>query len=94
MLADLLARAGLLLDNRVTQLLREIADHPNDVNLYEAAARAFNIRAMHELAAAAELVHGKLARVPVAIIRGVEYQRVDDASTAELIRPAEKDMVR
>ena len=53
MLADLLARAGLLLDNRVTQLLREIADHPNDVNLYEAAARAFNIRAMHELAAAA-----------------------------------------
>ncbi len=47
-----------------------------------------------ELAAAAELVHGKLARVPVAIIRGVEYQRADDASTSELIRPAEKDMFR
>lgn len=47
-----------------------------------------------ELAAAAELVHGKLARVPVALIRGVEYQRADDASTAELIRAAEKDMFR
>jgi coenzyme F420-0:L-glutamate ligase/coenzyme F420-1:gamma-L-glutamate ligase len=47
-----------------------------------------------ELAAAAELVHGKLARLPVAIIRGVEYERADDASTSELIRPAEKDMFR
>jgi coenzyme F420-0:L-glutamate ligase/coenzyme F420-1:gamma-L-glutamate ligase len=47
-----------------------------------------------ELAAAAELVHGKLARVPVAIIRGVEYASADDASTSELIRPAEKDMFR
>jgi coenzyme F420-0:L-glutamate ligase/coenzyme F420-1:gamma-L-glutamate ligase len=44
--------------------------------------------------AAAELVHGKLARVPVAIVRGVEYERSDDATTAELIRPAEKDMFR
>jgi coenzyme F420-0:L-glutamate ligase/coenzyme F420-1:gamma-L-glutamate ligase len=46
-----------------------------------------------ELAAAAELVHGKLARVPVAIVRGVEY---DDASGAigELVRPPERDLFR
>jgi len=47
-----------------------------------------------ELAAAAELVHGKLARVPVAIVRGAEYTASDDASTSTLIRPAERDMFR
>ncbi len=47
-----------------------------------------------ELAAAAELVHGKLARVPVAIIRGAEYAASADASTSSLIRPAERDMFR
>ena len=56
--------------------------------------RVTQMAVVDELAAAAELVHGKLARVPVAIIRGVEYQRSDDASTSELIRPAEKDMFR
>jgi coenzyme F420-0:L-glutamate ligase/coenzyme F420-1:gamma-L-glutamate ligase len=56
--------------------------------------RVTQMAVVDELAAAAELVHGKLARVPVAIIRSVGYQRSDDASTSELIRPAEKDMFR
>ena len=56
--------------------------------------RVTQMAVVDELAAAAELVHGKLARVPVAIVRGVEYQRADDASTAELIRAADKDMFR
>jgi coenzyme F420-0:L-glutamate ligase/coenzyme F420-1:gamma-L-glutamate ligase len=56
--------------------------------------RVTQMAVVDELAAAAELVHGKLARVPVAIVRGVEYQRSEDASTAELIRSAEKDMFR
>jgi coenzyme F420-0:L-glutamate ligase / coenzyme F420-1:gamma-L-glutamate ligase len=47
-----------------------------------------------ELAAAAELAHGKLARVPVAIIRGADYTPAADASTSSLIRPAERDMFR
>ena len=47
-----------------------------------------------ELAAAAELVHGKLARIPVAIIRGAEYAPSEDAAVGQLIRAAEKDMFR
>jgi coenzyme F420-0:L-glutamate ligase/coenzyme F420-1:gamma-L-glutamate ligase len=47
-----------------------------------------------ELAAAAELVHGKLARVPVAIVHGAEYGASQDASTASLIRAAERDLFR
>jgi coenzyme F420-0:L-glutamate ligase/coenzyme F420-1:gamma-L-glutamate ligase len=46
-----------------------------------------------ELAAAAELVHGKLARVPVAIVRGVEYTP-GEGGIREIIRDAEKDLFR
>jgi len=46
-----------------------------------------------ELAAAAELVMGKLSRVPVAIVRGLDYQRAE-GSARELIRPAERDLFR
>jgi len=55
--------------------------------------RVTQMAVVDELAAAAELVHGKLARVPVAIIRGASY---DDAGGAvsELIRPPERDLFR
>jgi coenzyme F420-0:L-glutamate ligase/coenzyme F420-1:gamma-L-glutamate ligase len=56
--------------------------------------RVTQMAVVDELAAAAELVHGKLARVPVAIIRGVEYAAGEGASVSQLIRPAEKDMFR
>lgn len=55
--------------------------------------RVTQMAVVDELAAAAELVHGKLARVPVAIVRGVEYE-AGDAATSSLIRPAERDMFR
>ena len=46
-----------------------------------------------ELAAAAELVMEKLSRVPVAIVRGFDYQRAE-GSARELIRPEERDLFR
>jgi len=46
-----------------------------------------------ELAAAAELVHGKLARMPVAVIRGAEYTP-GEGSIQQIIRDAEKDLFR
>ncbi len=46
-----------------------------------------------EFAAAAELVHGKLARMPVAIIRGADYTPGDGA-LRDIIREAEKDLFR
>jgi coenzyme F420-0:L-glutamate ligase/coenzyme F420-1:gamma-L-glutamate ligase len=47
-----------------------------------------------ELAAAAELVKGNLARVPAAVIRGFARDRDDDATAASLIRPPERDLFR
>jgi coenzyme F420-0:L-glutamate ligase/coenzyme F420-1:gamma-L-glutamate ligase len=46
-----------------------------------------------ELAAAAELVMGKLDRVPVAVIKGFSYPR-GDGSAAHLVRRAERDLFR
>jgi coenzyme F420-0:L-glutamate ligase / coenzyme F420-1:gamma-L-glutamate ligase len=46
-----------------------------------------------ELAAAAELVMGKIARVPAAIVRGFEYTTAE-GSAQQLVRAPEKDMFR
>ena len=47
-----------------------------------------------ELAAAGELVGGKVAGVPVSIIRGFDYIRMEDASIQRILRGSEKDMFR
>ena len=46
-----------------------------------------------ELASAAELVMGKLDRIPVALIRGYSYQS-DGGKGTDLVRPADKDLFR
>ena len=45
------------------------------------------------IAAAAELVKGKLAGVPVAVLRGLSYTRSDDGART-LVRPAADDLFR
>ena len=46
-----------------------------------------------EIASAAELVMGKLDRVPVALVRGFAYT-AGDGGVGALIRPPEKDLFR
>jgi coenzyme F420-0:L-glutamate ligase/coenzyme F420-1:gamma-L-glutamate ligase len=46
-----------------------------------------------ELAGAAELVMGKVDRVPVALVRGLE-RALGDGSASELVRPAATDLFR
>src|SRR5690606_14187782 len=60
--------------------------HGNELQVTEVAVA-------DELAAAADLVKGKLRGVPVAVVRGLTI--VDDGSSAQdLIRPAEQDLFR
>jgi coenzyme F420-0:L-glutamate ligase/coenzyme F420-1:gamma-L-glutamate ligase len=47
-----------------------------------------------ELAAAAELVMGKVDMIPVALIRGYKYVRTESASNYMMIRDPDKDMFR
>lgn len=53
--------------------------------------RVTTICVADELAAASEMVMGKLDRVPVAIIRGFPYER-GEGSSAELVRDSEHDL--
>ena len=52
------------------------------------------IAVVDELAAVAELVMGKLDKVPVAIVRGYEYEPSDTAKVRDMIRPPEMDLYR
>ena len=47
-----------------------------------------------EIAAAAELVTGKVLAIPVALIKGYGYEPMDDASHDSLIRSPDKDLFR
>ena len=47
-----------------------------------------------EIASAAELVMGKAANVPVAIVRGLEPAWFGEGSVRELIRPPQEDLFR
>jgi len=47
-----------------------------------------------ELAAAGELVKGNTSRIPVAVVRGLEWERDDSASMAPVLRDSERDLFR
>jgi coenzyme F420-0:L-glutamate ligase / coenzyme F420-1:gamma-L-glutamate ligase len=71
-----------------------LLDYAGQVDPAGYELRVTRMAVVDELAAAAELVHGKLDRVPVAIVRGVTYTASDEATSAELVRDAERDMFR
>jgi len=55
--------------------------------------RVTEIAMADEIAAAAELVMGKLDRCPVAIVRGLMFEESDETAQ-EYVRPAARDMFR
>ena len=73
--------------NPVISYVGEIDPHGNELH-------TTTIAVADELAAAAELVTGKLLGVPVAIIKGYPYERMDDADSRAIVRDADKDLFR
>jgi coenzyme F420-0:L-glutamate ligase/coenzyme F420-1:gamma-L-glutamate ligase len=55
--------------------------------------RVTEIAVGDEIAATAELVMGKLDRVPVAVVRGIDLEPADDTAQ-EYVRPKERDLFR
>ncbi len=47
-----------------------------------------------ELAAAAELVMGKLDKIPAVLVRGLPHESVDDGAASAYVRPANMDLFR
>jgi coenzyme F420-0:L-glutamate ligase/coenzyme F420-1:gamma-L-glutamate ligase len=73
--------------------MSSIRDYVGQTDPHGYVLRVSAMAVADELAAAAELVMGKLSRVPVAIVRGFDYQRAE-GSARELIRPPERDLFR
>ena len=73
--------------------MRPFADYVGQTDPHGYELRVSTLAVADELAGAAELVHGKLDAVPVAIIRGYAYPR-GEGSAREIVRDAEKDLFR
>lgn len=56
--------------------------------------RVTEIALADELAAASELVMGKLSRLPVALVRGLAPHDEEDGGARAYVRPAERDLFR
>jgi coenzyme F420-0:L-glutamate ligase/coenzyme F420-1:gamma-L-glutamate ligase len=70
-----------------------IRDYVGMSDPYGYELRVTTLADADELAGAAELVMGKIARVPVAIVRGYRFTPAE-GSSRELVRPPEKDLFR
>lgn len=70
-----------------------VKDYVGQTDPHGYVLRVSTMAVADELAAAAELVMEKLSRVPVAIVRGFDYERAE-GSARELIRPRERDLFR
>jgi coenzyme F420-0:L-glutamate ligase/coenzyme F420-1:gamma-L-glutamate ligase len=62
--------------------------------MYGKKLKVTEIAVVDELASAAELVMGKSKGIPIAVIRGLDYVRDENALIDGLIREREKDLFR
>jgi coenzyme F420-0:L-glutamate ligase/coenzyme F420-1:gamma-L-glutamate ligase len=75
--------------------IKPVRDRRGEKDLFGYILRIKQTNIADELASAAELVIGQASEgIPVAIIRGYNYQASEEASARELTRPKEKDMFR
>ena len=72
--------------------LRVLDDHRGGVDAFGNELVVTQVAVADELAAAGDLVKGKLSGVPVAVVRGLSPSGA--GSARELIRPAEEDLFR
>ena len=74
--------------------MNPVKDYRGTPDVNGVILKVTTIAAADELAAAAELVTAKAIQVPVAIIRGYEFERMEDAAIDPLIREPSKDLFR
>ena len=74
--------------------MNPVKDYRGTLDVNGVVLKVTTIAAADELAAAAELTMAKAIQVPVALIRGYDYERMEDATIAPLIRERSKDMFR
>jgi coenzyme F420-0:L-glutamate ligase/coenzyme F420-1:gamma-L-glutamate ligase len=75
--------------------IKPIRDRRGEKDLFGYVLRVKQTAIADELSSAAELVIGQANEgIPVAIIRGYNYQKAEEVSATQLTRPKEKDLFR
>lgn len=74
--------------------INPIRSYIGEEDMYGNKLKVTEIAVVDELASAAELVMGKSKRIPIAVIRGFDYVRNENALIDGLIREREKDLFR
>ena len=74
--------------------MNPVKDYRGTQDVNGMVLKVTTIAAADELAAAAELAMAKAIQVPVALIRGYDYEPMEHATIAPLIRERSKDMFR
>ena len=74
--------------------MHPLRSYIGDVDPHGHEFRVQEICTADELTGAAELVKGNTSRVPVAVIRGVDWTTDDTASMAPVLRDSERDLFR
>ena len=74
--------------------MNPVKDYRGTLDVNGMELKVTTIAAADELAAAAELTMAKAIQVPVALIRGYDYEPMENATIAPLIRDRSKDMFR
>ena len=73
--------------------MKPLIDYRGVLDAYGYVLKATSIAVADEVAAAAELVMGKVSRIPVAVVRGLRFIR-GEGSARELVRPIKRDLFR
>ena len=73
--------------NPLRSYIGEVDPHGHEFRVQE-------ICVVDEIAAAGELVKGNTSRVPVAVVRGIDYDADDTATMAPVIRDSSRDLFR
>lgn len=71
-----------------------IKSYIGNADMYGRILRVTEIAVIDEIASAAELVMGKAQGIPVALVRGYDFQRAEQSTIKSLLRPKEKDLFR
>jgi coenzyme F420-0:L-glutamate ligase / coenzyme F420-1:gamma-L-glutamate ligase len=74
--------------------MKPIKDERGALDRYGYQLKAAVAAVADELAAAAELVMGKRAALPVVLVRGFDMEKKEDGSAQELLRPKAEDLFR
>ena len=69
-------------------------DYSNSIDSVGKLLKVTKIAIADELAAASELVTGKIDMVPVVLIRGARYQRSDSEKISNTLRDEANDLFR